>query len=104
VQSWLPRSFVFKSFNQAGWEAMGEAATMPTRPVMFVAGENSDAKPSVLGLVADLGFDAVDAGPLKMSRLLEPYALLWISLAMKQGLPRNFGFGVIRPPLEAGSP
>ena len=50
----------------------------------------------MLGLVRDLGFEAVDAGPLKSARLLEPYAMLWITLAMKQGFPRNFAFGLIR--------
>ncbi len=50
---------------------------------MFVAGDDAATKPQVLGLVRDLGFEAVDAGPLKIARLLEPYAMLWITLAMK---------------------
>jgi len=40
----------------------------------------------------DLGFDAVDAGPLKTERLLEPLAMLWIDLAMKRGQGRNSAF------------
>ena len=100
VQSWCPGASVFKTLNQVGFEVMAKASTWPERPVMFVAGDDATAKPQVLGLVRDLGFEAIDAGPLKMSRLLEPYAMLWITLAMKQGLPRNFAFGLIQPPLS----
>jgi predicted dinucleotide-binding enzyme len=43
-----------------------------------------------------LGFEAVDAGPLTQARLLEPFALLWISLAFKAGLGREFAFKLLR--------
>ena len=100
IQSWCPGATVFKTLNQVGFEVMAEASTWPENPVMFVAGDEAPAKPKVLGLVHDLGFEAVDAGPLKMTRLLEPYAMLWISLALKQGLPRHFAFRLIRPTLS----
>jgi hypothetical protein len=38
----------------------------------------------------------VDAGPLARARLLEPLALLWITLAYPQGLGRDFAFGLLR--------
>ncbi len=47
-------------------------------------------------LVADLGFESVDAGPLSAARLLEPLAMLWIELAMKQGHARAFAFAMVR--------
>jgi hypothetical protein len=49
---------------------------------MFVAGDDDAQKPAVLGLVGDLGFEAVDAGPLRVARLLEPYGMLWIDQAL----------------------
>jgi predicted dinucleotide-binding enzyme len=49
-------------------------------------------KKSAATLAADLGFDPLDAGPLTMARLLEPYAMRWISLAIKQGLGGNLAF------------
>jgi predicted dinucleotide-binding enzyme len=43
-----------------------------------------------------LVFEAIDAGPLKQARLLEPFALLWISLAYGQGMGRDFAFEFLR--------
>jgi predicted dinucleotide-binding enzyme len=40
---------------------------------------------------------AIHAGPLKMARLLEPNGAPWINLAQKQGLGRNFAFGLLHP-------
>jgi predicted dinucleotide-binding enzyme len=50
----------------------------------------------VIGLLRDLGFEGVDAGPLRNSRLLEALAMLWIDQAMKRGAGRNFAFALVR--------
>jgi 8-hydroxy-5-deazaflavin:NADPH oxidoreductase len=63
-------------------------------PVMFVCGDG-DKKPVVMRLVQELGFDTVDAGRLHIARLLEPYAMLWIHLALVQGLGRDIGFALL---------
>lgn len=94
----IPGAFVFKAFNQTGAENMAAARQYPSRPVMFVAGDNASLKPEVMGLVADLGFEPVDAGPLAAARLLEPLAMLWIELALKLGQGRDFAFGLLRKP------
>jgi 8-hydroxy-5-deazaflavin:NADPH oxidoreductase len=95
VQSWCASASVFKTLNQAGFEIMGHASRVSGHPVMFVAGDNAAAKPAVLNLVRDLGFEAIDAGPLKIARLLEPYGALWINLALKRGLGRHFAFSLV---------
>jgi 8-hydroxy-5-deazaflavin:NADPH oxidoreductase len=46
--------------------------------------------------VTELGFETVDAGDLILARLLEPYALLWIHLALRRGFGTNFAFGLLR--------
>jgi hypothetical protein len=56
----------------------------------------------VLRLVAELGFDTVDAGGLKVARLLEPLAMLWIHLAMAQGLGPEIAFALLRRTRPAG--
>jgi len=51
-------------------------ALFPVRPVMLIAGDDPSKKPVVMSLVAKLGFEPVDAGPLRIARLLEPYGNL----------------------------
>jgi hypothetical protein len=51
-----------------------------------VAGDDAEAKAVVLELGGQLGFDAVDAGPLANARYLEPTIELLIQLAYGQGL------------------
>ena len=98
-----PGASVFKTMNQVGYKVMPDTVGYPTRPVMFVAGDDAARKPKVLGLVGDLGFDAVDAGPLRIARLLEPYAMLWIHLAMNQRAPIDNAFAFMRRDREAGA-
>ena len=63
---------------------------------MFYCGDDVAAKQSVHPLVEQLGFEAIDAGPLSRARLLEPFALLWISLAYAQGQGREIAFKLLR--------
>lgn len=72
VAAWAPKAHVFKALNQVGYLAMEDAKFPDGFPAMFVA------------------------GPLKVSRLLEPYAMLWIHLAYNQGLGRDFAFSLLR--------
>jgi predicted dinucleotide-binding enzyme len=88
---------VFKTFNQTGYEIMADPARFQPQPVMFVAGDDAGRKPTVLALVRDVGFDAVDAGPLSSARLLEPFAMVWIDQVVKRGADRNFAFALARP-------
>ncbi len=96
VAAWAPKAYVFKALNQVGYLAMEDAKFPDGFPAMFVAGDDAERKPIVLRLMTELGFEAVDAGPLRVSRLLEPYAMLWIHLAYNQGMGRDFAFSLLR--------
>lgn len=96
VAAWAPGAHVFKALNQVGYLAMEDAKFPDGFAAMFVAGDDAGRKPVVLSLMTDLGFEAVDAGALRISRLLEPYAMLWIHLALNQGLGRDFAFSLLR--------
>jgi predicted dinucleotide-binding enzyme len=98
VAGWAPGAFVFKTLNQTGAEIMADARAFVPPPVMFVAGDDEGRKATVLGLVGDLGFEAVDGGPLANARLLEPFAMVWIDQALKRGLGRDFAFALARQP------
>jgi predicted dinucleotide-binding enzyme len=81
--------------NQIGANRMDAPKFTQGTPVMFVCGDG-DKKAVVIQLVRELGFDTVDAGGLQIARLLEPYAMLWIHLALVQGLGRDIGFALLR--------
>ena len=95
VASLAPGASVFKTLNQAGFEVMANTTGYPVRPVMFVAGNDDARKPVVMGLVSDLGFHAVDAGSLRIARLLEPYGMLWIHMAVNRKAGRDNAFSYL---------
>lgn len=47
-------------------------------------------------LAREIGFDAVDSGPLKNARYLEPLAALNIQLGYAQKLGTDVGFSFVR--------
>jgi 8-hydroxy-5-deazaflavin:NADPH oxidoreductase len=85
-----------KTMNQVGYALMDHPSFKGGgKPVMFVAGDGV-GRAKVLQLVSDLGFEAIDVGGLEYARLLEPFAILWIHLALAKGLGREFAFGLLR--------
>ena len=94
VAVWASGAAVFKTLNQTGAENIDKTALFPIRPVMFVAGDDKPRKPVVLSLVAKLGFAAIDAGPLRIARLLEAYGMLWIDQALNRGRGLSFAFAL----------
>jgi predicted dinucleotide-binding enzyme len=91
-----PGAKVVKAFNTTGAGNManprfgGEAASM------FICGDDAAAKKTVASLAEALGFEAVDAGSLSQARLLEPLAMLWISMAYGFGRGPNIAFKLLR--------
>jgi predicted dinucleotide-binding enzyme len=96
VAHWARGARVVKAFNSTGWNNMIAPKIGEQTAVMFVCGDDPQAKADVLALAMDLGFEAIDAGELKVARMLEPYALLWIHLAYRQGLGREYAFTLAR--------
>src|SRR5579862_8466711 len=96
VQGWAAGASVFKTLNTTGFGNMASPVFKGVKSVMFVAGDDAAAKPKVMSLVGDLGFEVIDAGPLRNARLLEAHAMLWIDLALARGQGRDFAFGILR--------
>ncbi len=92
LQRKLPEAKVVKAFNTTFAAAMSSGQINGEKLAGLVAGDDAGAKAEVLGLVQQLGFDPVDAGPLASARLLEPLALLNIKLGFVQGYGPNSGF------------
>lgn len=59
---------------------------------LFFCGEEKEAKQVVRQLATELEFSAEDAGPLTRARVQEPFAMMWITLAMVEGYGREIGF------------
>jgi len=73
----LEDSRVVKAFNETYWETLRDGqrldADIDDRLAMFLAGDDEDAKEVVAGLIKDIGFAPVDAGPLtEGGRHIEP--------------------------------
>ena len=87
---------VVKAFNSTGSETMDNPKYPGAPLTMLLAGDDDDAKATVAQLASDLGFEPIDLGPLEAARYLEPFAMVWITLAMRQGLGREIGFALLR--------
>lgn len=96
VAGWAPGATVVKIFNTTGFGNMADPVYNGEPGTMFYCGDDAAAKQVAAQLAGDLGFDPIDSGPLTQSRLLEPLALLWITLAIKQGLGKDFAFKLMR--------
>src|SRR5438876_876745 len=51
------------------------------RPSLVYCGDDQDAKDVAAILIRDVGFESVDAGPLRIARYLEPFSLAMAQLA-----------------------
>lgn len=87
---------VVKAFNTTGAENLGDPRYPGGSLFMPVCGDDAQARERVLALATRIGFDAVDLGPLSAARYLEPFAMTWIHLAIKQGYGRRFAFALLR--------
>src|SRR6185503_15498431 len=80
----LPSSRIVSAFNTVPSEGLFNvfaARRKKTRPSLIYCGDDSKAKKIAARLIQDVGFDPVDAGPLRIARYTEPFALLVAQLA-----------------------
>ena len=86
---------VCKSFNAQGAENLADPVYGGVRATNWYCGDDAAAKQTVHQLVEDVGFEAVDAGPLSAARLLEPLMLLWMASSRSVGT-RDLAFKLLR--------
>jgi predicted dinucleotide-binding enzyme len=85
LQVRIPNASVVKAFNTAFASRQAQPTLDGVAADGFVAGDDVDAKRTVLDLVESIGFRPVDAGSLASSRTLEGMAWLNINRAMQGG-------------------
>lgn len=95
LQKRLPEARVFKSFNAQGAENLANPVYGDVPATNFFCGDDVEGKRVVKQLVEDVGFEAIDAGPLKSARLLESVMLLWIACSRSLGR-RDIAFKVLQ--------
>jgi predicted dinucleotide-binding enzyme len=95
LQRKLPAARVVKAFNTVFAEHMDSGRLGDQPLTAFVAADDAGAKKTVLELARKIGFDAVDAGPLKNARLLEPLAYFNIQLGYVFGMGTQIGFKLL---------
>jgi len=80
----VPESRVVSAFNTVPSEVLAGvfgARRKATRPSLVYCGDEPRSKGIAADLIRDVGFDPVDAGPLRIARYTEPFALLIAQLA-----------------------
>jgi predicted dinucleotide-binding enzyme len=79
-----PKAKVVCAFNTVPSEVffgVYAARGKADRPSLVYCGDDSSSKEIAAELIRDVGFDPVDAGPLRIARYTEPFALLMGQLA-----------------------
>jgi predicted dinucleotide-binding enzyme len=80
----VPGAHVVSAFGTVPSEVLFDvfaARRKANRPSLVYCGDDQRAKKLAAALIRDVGFDPVDAGPLRMARALEPFTLLIARLA-----------------------
>ena len=80
----VPKARIVSAFNTVPSELLFgvfQARRKAARPSLVYCGDDSNSKGIAAALIRDLGFDPVDAGPLRIARYTEPFALLVAQLA-----------------------
>lgn len=87
---------VVKAFNTIFAKNMDTGHVAGTSITLFVAGDDAEAKEQTLAMGRDIGFDAVDAGPLKNARWLETLGYFHIQLAYALKMGPDMGLKLVR--------
>ena len=94
----LPGARVVKAFNTLFASNQSDPIAEGVQLDGYVAGDDAAAKATVLDLVASIGLDPVDVGPLARARQLEGLAFLNITLNIAHGGSWQSGWKLLGAP------
>ncbi|HEX9084734.1 MAG TPA: NAD(P)-binding domain-containing protein, partial [Gemmatimonadaceae bacterium] len=80
----VPKAHVISAFNTVPSEVLFsvfERKGGEPRPSVVYCGDNAKAKKVAAQLISDVGFEPIDAGPLRIARYTEPFTMLVGQLA-----------------------
>lgn len=98
-----PGARVVAAFNTVPSEVLFNvfaARNEAPRPSLLYCGDDPGAKKVAAGFIRDVGYEPVDVGALRMSRYLEPFAMVVAQLAYegKGGPELVYRFELLGPP------
>jgi len=96
LQKMLPKARVVKAFNTVFAPNQSKGRLGGEQLTLFVAGDDAGAKETVMRFGREIGFDSVDAGPLKSARYLEPMAILLINMGYGLGMGTGIGYRLVK--------
>ena len=91
IQGWNPGAKVVKTFGTMGSYVIDDPLAVGGTVTIPVASDHRDAKEKVAGIVAALGLDPVDFGPLRMARNIEIMQLIYM-IPLSQSRPEGWEF------------
>ena len=94
----LPDAHVVKAFNTLFASNQSDPIADGVQLDGYVAADDGAAKQTVLDLVASIGLDPVDVGPLARARQLEGLAFLNITLNIAHGGAWQSGWKLVGAP------
>jgi predicted dinucleotide-binding enzyme len=91
IQGWNPGAKVVKTFATMGSHVIDDPMVEGGVVTIPVASDHRDAKEKVAGIVASMGLDPVDFGPLRMARQIENMQMIYM-IPLSQNRPENWEF------------
>jgi predicted dinucleotide-binding enzyme len=88
IQREFPSARVVKALNTVNCSVMVNPSVVPGQHDVFVAGDDGNAKATVVGLLREFGWTGdsiVDLGDIRAARGTEMYLPLWLSLMQALG-------------------
>ncbi len=96
IAHWFPQARVVKAFNTLSAATMEDPQYGDHQASMYYCGDDVSAKAVVRQLAEELGFSAIDCGPLRLARQLEPLAMLYVHLAVFEGWGGDCAFKMLK--------
>lgn len=96
LQKMVPLAKVVKAFNTVFAPNQGTGHIGDEQLTGFVAGDDPEAKSTVMSLMKDMGFAPVDFGPLRTAQYLEAMGLGMMYMAFNMGMGTSIGYELVR--------
>ena len=91
----LPHSRVIKAFNTTFAPTLSAGTTGAQPTTVLIAGDDTDAKSLLAGIVTAASLRATDVGPLGRARELESIGFLQVTLAAAEKITWTAGFALV---------